>query len=406
MRKSYLRSSVAVIAFAIVSWCCQSNTYAQGSLGGWGSSGGSTGASLGWGSSGGHRVGALGGSSGGWGSSGGRYFNGQLRSRVSSWRPSFGSSGGSSGGWTRRVSARRPIGYGSSGGGVLRNYGSSGGGWGVRRRSFGSSGGGYASTGSVSYGSTGSVVGYGSTGSSYAHSLGSASYGSTGSYSSPVTYSSPVVPSYSEAPYYGTPADAAPMLDGPMNGITPGPVVDPTPVTPTPEPATGSAAILKVNVPSDAIVYVNNKRTKTPGTNRSFVSKNLKPGFKYTYHVRAEVVRNGKTESMDKTVELRAGLSEKLDFNFNMELVTSLKLNVPVDAVVKLGGKRTKAVGPVRVFSTSRLKAGQQWKDYVVNVTYKVDGRDVTEEKVVTIDAGNTAQLNFGYNGGEQVASK
>jgi uncharacterized protein (TIGR03000 family) len=377
------------------------HAHAGGSYGssGWGSTG--YGSSGGWGSAG------AGGSSGGYasagggstGSSGGYAWGSRIsafRSSLSSWRSEAstgGSSGGSSGGYAGGSSggsytggssggwgssggffARRPILGGGSNGGSSGGYdsgssggyasGSSGGRVSLFRRSFsGGSSGGYSggsSGGSVSYGSSG---GYGSTGS----------YGSSGSYAAPVQYAAPV---------YGTIMEGTPV-EGQIIDMQSVPVESAKPAgneTPAPAPeADGAAAgkddeaVLKLQIPSDAVVYVNDRRTTTPGELRTYVSRGLEMGKSYTYEVRAEVVRNGEKVVEKKSIELRAGSTEQLAMDFSGnddELVTTLKLSVPTNAQVQLGGVETRARGANRVFSTTELAKGQAWKNYKIMVTW------------------------------------
>ena len=88
-----------------------------------------------------------------------------------------------------------------------------------------------------------------------------------------------------------------------------------------PKPTAGrrlppDAAQLTVVVPEDAQVYVNGMLTKTPGTLRHFVSYGLKPGYNYTYEVRAVVTRDGETLSDVQVVRVRVGEARDLAFDF------------------------------------------------------------------------------------------
>ena len=59
---------------------------------------------------------------------------------------------------------------------------------------------------------------------------------------------------------------------------------------------------LAVSVPSDAKVIINGLETRSTGSRRQFYSSGLKPGLKYTYVVRGEVVRNGQVQEDTRTV--------------------------------------------------------------------------------------------------------
>ena len=115
----------------------------------------------------------------------------------------------------------------------------------------------------------------------------------------------------------------------------------------TEAPAEDSSARLEVKLPAQARVFVNGKPTSTPGEIRRYVSRNLKPNTTYTYEVRAELDQGDEVLELSQVVELRAGADESIAFDFGStdELVTSLTLNVPEDAMVTLGGASTKAAG-------------------------------------------------------------
>jgi uncharacterized protein (TIGR03000 family) len=300
----------------------------------------------------------------------------------------WGSSGGSSGGW------------GSSGGGSSGSWGSSGG-WGGRhswgwRRGHGSSGswGGWGSSG-------------GSSGGGYAyHSSGGWSGGSSGG-SSGGWYGG--VESYRPMP--GAPVESGrPMTEGetpanPAPPPAPAPGVEGT----TPGQPTSASTLLTVNVPADAKIYVNGKLTSTPGTQRQYISRDLSPGYRYTYRVRAEMKKDGKTLAETKIVEIRAGEGKALSFDFNSavaeddsdndsDAATRLTVRLPADAKLFLAGKETRSTGEERTFRTGRMADGQAWDNYTVRAVAIVDGREVTREKTITLKAGNTHELSFDFD--------
>ncbi len=120
----------------------------------------------------------------------------------------------------------------------------------------------------------------------------------------------------------------------------------PTPAPAFPRPGDGTSLgpddmQLLVSVPENARIYINDKPTATPGRERQYVSRNLIPGLRYTYRVRAEVTRGGRTLSQTKVVGAKAGDLARLAFDFPEEQVvgaaapkpvqTSLTLHVPAD---------------------------------------------------------------------------
>jgi uncharacterized protein (TIGR03000 family) len=77
-----------------------------------------------------------------------------------------------------------------------------------------------------------------------------------------------------------------------------------------------NATLFTVVVPQDAKVYVNGMLTKTPGTQRQFISYGLQAGYTYTYEVRALVTRNGRTLEDVQAVRVRVGEERQLAFDF------------------------------------------------------------------------------------------
>jgi uncharacterized protein (TIGR03000 family) len=140
-------------------------------------------------------------------------------------------------------------------------------------------------------------------------------------------------------------------------------------------------------------------QTKSTGPLRSYVSRGLTAGESYTYKVRAEVERNSETLEETKTVVLRAGSSSSLRFDFDSEAAeTSLTLHVPEDATIKLAGTSVTGSGPVRVFKTDRLSAGQEWAGYTVEVSVNRGGQEVTRAQTITLTAGENRDLTFDFD--------
>ena len=157
-------------------------------------------------------------------------------------------------------------------------------------------------------------------------------------------------------------------------------------------------AIFNIQVPEDARVFVNNIATKTPGTNRRYVSHGLKIGYRYTYQVRAEVIRNGKAIQQTQTVQLRAGQTGLLNFEtlaLSTPVVTTLVLHVPEGATVSLAGKPLPTGNSVRTFQTTKLAAGETWTDYTIEVTYQENGQTRQRRRMITLKAGDTHKIEL-----------
>jgi len=165
------------------------------------------------------------------------------------------------------------------------------------------------------------------------------------------------------------------------------------------ETSYNSSGLLTIDVPANTKIYVNGRLTKSTGQHRSYITRNLAPGFAYTYNVKAVLNNDGQEIVKTKTVDLRAGGREAVVFDMKPENpVTSLTLLVPEAAKVTLGGVETTSTGARRVFSTSTLAEGEQWSEYKVVVTINNDGQPITKEQTISMNAGEKRELSFDFD--------
>ncbi|MEE2707150.1 MAG: TIGR03000 domain-containing protein [Planctomycetota bacterium] len=305
---------------------------------------------------------------GSWGSSGGSW--GSHGSSGGSW----GSSGGS---WGSQGSS----------GGSWSSHGSSGGSWGVHKRyrwrrysSHGSSGGSWGSHGS--HGSSGGVI---------------------------IERAAP----RKAAP--AAPKEAAPEPAAEKD--------EAAPKEAAPEPAAkdearrdGTSTYFTVSVPLDAKVEINGRQTTRAGTLRTYVSRGLVAGRSYKYEISARASRAGQTLVESKTVFARAGQHQNLDFALTGPATggqianggdsieppkTTLKLRLPADANVSLSGGETHSSGPFRVFTTTQLRAGETWHNYVIQVELDRGGERLSKELAISLTAGETRELSINFDNGK-----
>jgi len=172
--------------------------------------------------------------------------------------------------------------------------------------------------------------------------------------------------------------------------------------------------VINVNVPADAKIYVNDKVTSSTGESRRYVSRDLAPGFKFSYEIRAEKRIDGRLIRETKTVQLGSGETANLDFTLDPEnssatemvgapVETKVTLNVPAHAAVTLAGNPMRNLGATRVFSTLALAQGETWKDYNIEVTVYRNGQPITKSKTIDLTGGDVQALEFDFD--EQVAS-
>ncbi len=268
--------------------------------------------------------------------------------------------------------------------------------------SWGSSGsyGSYGSSGSYgSYGSGGSYGSYGRVGPLRrvaarvrARRAARASYGSYGSYGSHGSHGGYVV--YSSYGSYGSAGSYG----------SHGSVIYSEPVAVS---TTAGDASIKVSVPDDAQVFVNNASTTSTGTERSFRSRGLRSGLSYSYNIRVKFERNGNMVEENKIVKLTAG--DEISLSFGGEntgqlaavaesVETELKLTVPQSARVFLAGVETKQTGVNRSYTTKRLAAGQLWDGYTIRVVYELDGQTLVREQKLKLEGGQSYELAFDFD--------
>ena len=160
-----------------------------------------------------------------------------------------------------------------------------------------------------------------------------------------------------------------------------------------------SKAMLDVQVPEDAEVYVNGASTQSTGTSRRYIWSQLRPGRIIEVEVRVELTLAGKRIQQTKKTQIRADELGSLSFDFdNPE--TRLTVNVPDDAIVYLSGSQTSGTGPVRTFSTTRLANGQQWSGYSIRVSLERNGQLLSKEQTISIRSGDSKSLTFDFDAG------
>ena len=167
-------------------------------------------------------------------------------------------------------------------------------------------------------------------------------------------------------------------------------------------------AVLSVTLPSDAQIYINGRLTKTEGSVRNYVARKLKAGKELGYQVKAVMNRDGKRLVRTQTVRMKAGITRTIEFDFNQPVTTILALKVPADAKVRLCGAETSATGERRFFETSKLKDGESWKNYEIEVVVKRDGKEVVARKSLELYAGDSQSIVFDFQDktGKLVAMK
>ena len=118
--------------------------------------------------------------------------------------------------------------------------------------------------------------------------------------------------------------------------------------------------------------------------------------------------------SEERTVRLVAGSNASLTFgqsSVSEQVVakpveTKVTLSVPAEATVTLAGHPTRQVGSVREFKTHRLSAGETWSEYTVQVSLERDGRTLTQERTIDLNAGDSREMAFQFDDNDKIAQR
>jgi uncharacterized protein (TIGR03000 family) len=82
-------------------------------------------------------------------------------------------------------------------------------------------------------------------------------------------------------------------------------------------------ATIVVELPETAKLYFDGAATTSTSNRRVFVSPELTPGLKYTYSLKAEMVRDGKTEVRTERVAVTAGNESQVKISFEPTAVAA-----------------------------------------------------------------------------------
>lgn len=82
-------------------------------------------------------------------------------------------------------------------------------------------------------------------------------------------------------------------------------------------PASANEATLVVNAPAEASLTIDGEQTQQRSATRTFTTPSLEPGKTYTYTLRAELNRDGRTIRDSKKVEVRAGQRSEVTLNLD-----------------------------------------------------------------------------------------
>jgi uncharacterized protein (TIGR03000 family) len=97
---------------------------------------------------------------------------------------------------------------------------------------------------------------------------------------------------------------------------TPSRPAEKVPVAPQ-KTATDNRASIQVTLPADAKLTFDGQPTSSTSGTRWFVSPPLQQGWDYQYQLRAEIVRNGVPQMVNRTVIVRANEETRVSMDFS-----------------------------------------------------------------------------------------
>lgn len=94
-------------------------------------------------------------------------------------------------------------------------------------------------------------------------------------------------------------------------------------VAPVQVAAVEAPATLVVSLPENAKLFIDNNATTSTSATRTFTSPALKPGFVYTYVLKAQVVVDGETKDITKDVTVRPGEETRVSLDMPVATATT-----------------------------------------------------------------------------------
>jgi uncharacterized protein (TIGR03000 family) len=99
-------------------------------------------------------------------------------------------------------------------------------------------------------------------------------------------------------------------------------------------------ATLRVLLPTDAVLTIDGAPTQATSAVRSFVTPPLPAGRDFRYDLRAQLVRDGKSVTVERRVTVRAGQETVTELRPPVAPSAGVRLSAPVVPLVDVGGAR------------------------------------------------------------------
>lgn len=156
------------------------------------------------------------------------------------------------------------------------------------------------------------------------------------------------------------------------------------------------SATIRVHLPTDARLYFDGEATQSTSSVREFTTPLLREGKTYCYTIVGKVVRDGRTITDRKEVDIRAGQVIEMTLDLprppRPPAPATLIVRLPADTQLTIDGESMQNGGSVREIESPPLKPGQTYTYTVVGQVVR-DGRIVTARKEVDVRADEVTEV-------------
>jgi uncharacterized protein (TIGR03000 family) len=162
--------------------------------------------------------------------------------------------------------------------------------------------------------------------------------------------------------------------------------------------AAANAATVVIKAPTDVHITVDGQDTPRNAAEETFTTPALEPGRVYQYLIKAEAVRDGRTVSMSRRIEVQAGRQSEADFRElttgSAAAVAKVTVHVPENAKLYVDGVECPLDSTTRTFETPKIEPGRQYF-YTVRAEVVRDGRPQSESRRIFVEAGRQTTVDF-----------
>lgn len=180
-------------------------------------------------------------------------------------------------------------------------------------------------------------------------------------------------------------------------------IVKPAVLVPKMEKTSADSAKVEVQMPDDAVLYIDGQRTPLTSTSRVFATPTLAPNQNYYYTLKAEALRDGKVVEETRRVVVRAGSVAQVELRNLEQVVTEttavaaaarITVRLPEEAKLFVDGQACPLTSTPRSFDTPKLEAGRKFY-YTLKAEMVRDGQTMVQSQRVVIEAGKKVDVSL-----------